>query len=231
MQRVKLSRSELWAALQEQVDLMVLSCKAYDEGAELTSKYLSMNLRVLLHHAGRSQSLLQQLGLRERRFLDTAGKLNPRNLGTDCPLTVMQLGGDTKFLPLCVTGGGPLSPHWVPFEKWWNAEVVKDNKGRHFNRRELVTHVANTDGGAHVDPGLDEAYMDLSRKNSLGWEAVSGGVRKPMPSPTPACLRQIAHEVIETLRVRGKEKLNVAYAPINEKGDNVQVHTISVVQS
>ena len=37
-----------------------------------------------------------------------------------------------------------------------------------FSRKNLILNVADTDGGTHVDPELDEKYMAFSRKNSLG---------------------------------------------------------------
>lgn len=87
----------------------------------------------------------------------------------------------------------------VPFTSWWCDPVLKDVKGRKFSRLDLVSHVADTDGGAHVDPSLDEAYMALSRQNSLGW--VLGDGRTPLEGrPELACARQIAHEVLTTLR-------------------------------
>jgi hypothetical protein len=79
--------------------------------------------------------------------------------------------------------------------------VLKDNQGRLFNRRELILNVANTDGGAHVDPELEEAYMDLSRNNSLAWVFADRNVEKAFEGrPELACMRQIAHELLITLR-------------------------------
>lgn len=42
--------------------------------------------------------------------------------------------------------------------------------------------------------------MNLSRKNSLGWVTVINGTEFPMGGPELACMRQIAHEVVETLK-------------------------------
>jgi hypothetical protein len=79
------------------------------------------------------------------------------------------------------------------------------------SRRELILHVAETDGGAHVDPALDEAYMDLSRNNSLGWMLREGDVVRPFPPPVLPCIRQIAHEVLITLRVKAPTESRVTY--------------------
>src|SRR5690606_33256698 len=123
-----------------------------------------------------SRALLEQLGMRNGRFYDTAGPINPRNLLSQCNLVVLasRSGSPSSYEPLVAAGGGPFAPKRIPFVNWWNDPVLKDNKSRMFSRRELITHVADTDGGAHVDPQLDEVYMALSRQNSLGWKFTDG---------------------------------------------------------
>ncbi len=79
-------------------------------------------------------------------------------------------------------------------------------------RCDLVLNVADSDGGAHVDPSLDEAYMDLSRNNSLGWILREGDAVGPFPPPVMACVRQIGHEVLVTLREKAASESGVSYA-------------------
>lgn len=211
--RVKRTKTDLMVELSDQIRLLIHACDSFDAGLNAIGKHIALSLRVLLHQHGQSHALLQQLDLRSKRFLDTAGPLNPNNLLTDCPLCLMGVGGGRdRYLPLCARGGGPLGERWIPFEEWWNNPVVKDNKGRRFNRRELILNVANTDGGAHVDPALDEAYADLSRNNSLGWIIAEGDVQRPFPPPTMACIRQIAHEVLRTLERKLGGKIEICYA-------------------
>lgn len=213
--RVKRPKSELINELRDQLILLVHACHSYDNGLHPVGKYISLSLRLLLHHHGQSKALLEQLGLRSKRFLDTAGDLNPNNVLTDNLLCIMRMGGEnSRYLPRCAMGGGVVSPRWLPFAKWWNNDVLKDNKGYLFNRRELILNVADTDGGAHVDPALDKKYMDLSRNNSLGWVIEQGSITRPFPSPTMPCIRQIAHEVIETLKVKAKDLITIEYEPI-----------------
>ncbi|KMZ11485.1 hypothetical protein BHUM_05471c [Candidatus Burkholderia humilis] len=89
------------------------------------------------------------------------------------------------------------------FPVWWTCPVLKDNKGRFMSRFDIVSHIANSDGGAHVDPELDEAYMALSRQNSLGWHFTKCDIVEAIVGrPELACVRQIAHEVLETLKQR-----------------------------
>jgi hypothetical protein len=85
-------------------------------------------------------------------------------------------------------------------------EIITDSAGADFTRKDLVLALANQDGGAHVDPALNEAYEALSQSNSLGWMAgVPSGAGDadtssvPMGSPVPANVRQIAWELERSL--------------------------------
>lgn len=211
--RVKRSRSDLLQELGDQIALLVNACESFDRGLEAIGKHIALSLRVLLHHHRNSQALLQQLDMRSKRFMDSAGILSESNMLTDCPLCAMRIGSNEAYLPLCAVGGGPMGTRWIPFEEWWNNSVVKDNMNRRFNRRDLILHVADTDGGAHVDPALDAAYADFSRNNSLGWTInVRNDVQRPFPPPTLACIRQIAHELLKTLQEKYPGVVTVAYA-------------------
>ncbi len=188
--------------------LLQHACDSYDKGLDSIGKHISLSLRVLLHHWRQSRSLLEQLGLRNKRFFDSAGPLNPNNLLTECNLVGLQVstadGG--KYLATVQMGELPIAPQKKPFAEWWNDPVLKDDKGRFFSRRELVENVANTDGGAHVDPDLEKAYMDLSRNNSLGWIFSDGNIEQALSGrPELACMRQIAHEVLLTLKEHAPE--------------------------
>lgn len=202
--RVTRPKGELERELREQVALLENACTSFDSGLEAIGKHIALSLRVLLNHHGQSRALLEQLGLRSGHFYDTAGALNPRNLLPECNLVLLQMnpcGG--SYLPLVAGGGLPRPARLIHFADWWNRPVLKDIKGRFLNRRELVTNVADTDGGAHVDPELDEAYMDISRSNSLGWVFQRNDITEPLKGrPELACMRQIAYEVLLTLRRR-----------------------------
>lgn len=199
--RVQRPKDELKRELVEQLQLLKHSCKAFDGGLEAIGKHISLSLRVLLHNRGRSRALLDQLGLRGGKYLSSSPPLNSNNLLTECNLVVMY-ASDTvaSYLPLIATGGGPFPSQAIPFVNWWNDPVFKDNRNRKFCRRELVLNVADTDGGAHVDPELEEAYIAISRENSLGWHFIDNNVTMAFKGrPELACMRQIAHEVLSTI--------------------------------
>lgn len=204
--RISRPKGELKKELIEQLQLLRLACHNFDSGFEASGKDIAMRLRVLLHHYGQSHSLLAQLGMRSGRFFDSAGSLHPGNILTECNLIAHSLGEHGgRYIPLVQAGMPPNQMKPIPFVNWWNDPVLKDNKNRTFCRWELVANVSNTDGGGHVDPKLDEAYMALSRSNSLGWsfaagETIAEAMQMMGPEfegrPELACMRQIAHELL-----------------------------------
>jgi hypothetical protein len=208
--RIKRPKSELKGELKEQISLLKNACDSFDSGFEAIGRHIALSLRVLLHHHGRSKALLEQLGIRNIRFYDTAGPLDPDNLLTECKLVSLKVSSEEgRYMPAVESGGSPIPPKKIRFAEWWNNPVLKDNKGKKFNRRELVQNVANTDGGAHVDPALDKAYMELSRKNSLSWRFVTGNIEEALKGrPELACMRQIAYEVLITLKEKIPDQFN-----------------------
>ena len=199
--RIARSKDDLEQELKDQMSLLKNSCDSYDSGLEAIGKHIALILRVLFHHHGQSRSLLEQLGLRDNDFFDSAGPLNPNNLLSEMPLVIMRMNNEgAKYLAACQAGGSPFKPKLIKFTDRWSEPVIKDQKGRKFCRRELIQHVADTDGGAHVDPDLEEAYMDLSRNNSLGWVFSKGNIKEKFKGkPELACVRQIAHETLLSL--------------------------------
>jgi hypothetical protein len=95
-------------------------------------------------------------------------------------------------------------PKWVSFSQWWNKVIFIESqhgqpRRQTLTRKQLVLGMANREGGAHVDPKLTGAFADLTRSNSLGVLATGyGGVSTTAP-PHNAAVRQIAHEVSESL--------------------------------
>lgn len=89
---------------------------------------------------------------------------------------------------------------WTTFELWWQGlHIICAKDGALFTRSDIVLAVANTDGGSHVDPGLREAYDNLSRNNSLNWVAISPEGTTPLSNPVLPTIRQIAFEVERSL--------------------------------
>jgi hypothetical protein len=201
-ERLLRPKGELEAELKEQLSLLRHACQSYDKGHEVVGKYISVTLRVLLHQHRQSRALLEQLRIRPDYFLDSAGPIDPNNLIPTHNFVMMRLSNDasSRYIPAVAAGGFSWAMKPLRFPDWWNNPVIKDKDGRVLSRKDLILNVAETDGGAHVDPGLEEAYMKLSRENSLGWNLSDGEVEKALKGrPELASMRQIAHEVSSTI--------------------------------
>jgi hypothetical protein len=198
MTKRTLTNDELAAHLAEQLQFIEASADAFDKGFEGEAKRLAVTLRVLLHDTKSSRSLLGQLGRKNIDFLDTAIPFNPNNLETHGGLVFIALG-PPKTRYVAMLDDLPMTQH-RSFSDWWDAPVFVDKDRRQLSRKNLVLTAVNQDGGAHVDPALDETYDDLAHKNSLNWTSIDGGRARPMDGPERAAIRQIAHEVLKTLK-------------------------------
>ena len=99
-------------------------------------------------------------------------------------------------------GGAPHEDREVAFRQWWASTVIRDADDRRFSRGDLILAMANREGGAHVDPTLDEAYAKLARMNSMAWrvESATGAVTPPENTPVAPSIRQMAHEVLGSVQ-------------------------------
>jgi len=220
--RVPQTRDDLRVHLAEQIDFLGTACSEFDRGKFAYAKLAATTLRVLLHDTNSSHSLLEQLELKSRIFfLDTAGQVVETNLASTTNLTVQRITviddeGHTApaYVPVFddyahrttlnrPTAFGlsrePAAGRRLRFEDWWTMTVIRDGSRTDFSRRDLVLALSNQDGGAHIDPAINEAYHRLSRANSSGWAAFGAGEETPFDSPVPASVRQIAHEFLKSI--------------------------------
>ena len=198
--RVARSKDDLRQELMDQLDLLRVSCSAYDSGIEAAGKTIATMLRVLLYSHKQSRGLLDQLGYRNGRFISSCEEFDELNYAPRPTLLHINVAAaGVNWEPRAISDPHCKVSRRLPFAEWWDETIVLDGKGRRFTRMGLVMHVADTDGGAHVDPGLDDSYMDLTRGNSIGY--LFGDEKIPfLGRPVLACMRQIAHEVLATLQ-------------------------------
>lgn len=198
--RVARSKEDLKQELMDQLALLRVSCTAYDDGIEAAGKTIATMLRVLLYSHKQSRGLLDQLGYRNGRFISSCEEFDELNYAPRPTLLYINVSAaGVNWEPRAVSDPHCKESRKLSFTEWWSETIVLDAKGRRFSRMGLVMHVADTDGGAHVDPGLDDSYMDLTRGNSIGY--MFSDQKIPfIGRPVLACMRQIAHEVFATLR-------------------------------
>lgn len=200
MAKVKQSPSELQSQLNDQLQFLEASAARFDEGHDNEAKRLAATIRLLVHDTPKSHSLLGQLELKGGPFWDTAFKAIDENRAGHGGLVFIAMGGAKTRYVAMLDAIPPPYVRQVPFDRWWSAPVFVDAAGRRLTRSDLVLAVANQDGGAHVDPGLEETYAALSRNNSLNYVANDGQGERAMDGPERAALRQIAHELLKTLK-------------------------------
>ena len=216
--------------LCDELRFLRASAASFDGGQEGEAKRLATTVRVLLHDTKQSESLLQQLKLKQAiGMYNTAHPFNPNNLAPHQGLVVMRMdvppnvGGSltvtllgegqpytdappdkprarVAYVPRVHMPDGPWAPTRVPFTTWWEEIVIKDRQGNVFTRKDIVLAMANKEGGAHVDPKLDEAYAKLTRFHSQGWQVRTDTIRQPPDnSLVAASVRQIAYEVLVSI--------------------------------
>jgi uncharacterized protein YchJ len=66
-------------------------------------------------------------------------------------------------------------------------------------RGDLILIVANQDGGAHVDPEIDERYEKLANNKLVGWIAVGPNGEHPIRHIEKVHLRQIGFEFLQSV--------------------------------
>jgi hypothetical protein len=199
----KRSRTDLLDMLAENREFLQRSAYAFDHGYEAEAKRMAVVLRVLLHDTDLSHSLLKQLNVKtQMNFLDTAAPINPANLLPTPGLVMMKMtrtsvGADGQYVaPLGMERPHP--PRLRTFAEWWRHPVMKVDGT--WSRKELVLTLANTEGGAHVDPDLNGRYESLAKANGIGWTASAGANSQPFAGNVVAvAVRQVAYEVVTTL--------------------------------
>jgi len=213
MPTVKQTPEDLASHLTEQLGFLQSSADAYDGGNEAEAKRMAVHIRTLLHDtrnkdgSPKSQSLLGLLGLKENtQFLDTSSE-EENTLGSYTGLVLQSIGptGGRHVAPLDDLPPEHVSKQ-VSFDEYWLGNIFTDNNDNRFSRKTLILAMANQDGGAHIDPDLDQDYAELTKNNSLGWIYGNQSQSGPVENASSAAVRQITHEILRTLIPEYPEK-------------------------
>ncbi|MFC1950075.1 hypothetical protein ACFLWD_00195 [Chloroflexota bacterium] len=193
---------ELLGHLKDQIAFMKISANSYDNGFEDEAKRLAVAIRILVHDTPQSTSLLTQLDKKGILFHSSASNYDPLSLITVNCLTAMRMGPNGADYVAMLDNLPPGRWKKMSFDRWWKREIMyRDSSRNTSSRKDLVINTANTGGGAHIDPKLNIAYANLSRFNSLGWKVFRNNIEDDFKnSPALPSIRQIAHEVLKTLK-------------------------------
>jgi hypothetical protein len=226
------TQADLSKELDEQLNALRTSCVNYDQGQLWEAKRLATIAYILLHDSvkGKSRSLLTQLNIR-------SGLKIPTSIRESIPdrtrlswnsraglITVHVSGEGAAFSPKLGRDG----PYKEPSVHAWYDEVVSralDNAS--VTRKNLIHYLRSQDGGAHVDPHLnDPSYyewktsgdpalrfeggtlygplVDLRTGKTVAPPYPNSG--QPVPNAVPAAMRQIAWEIDQALGKKTPKK-------------------------
>ncbi|MGD1005240.1 MAG: hypothetical protein ABR887_07445 [Methanoregulaceae archaeon] len=193
------SANELKEALFTQIGFLNRSARAYDHNNTSEALRMATTLRLLFYNTNRSISLLRQLNKENIKFFDTAFPPPSNELTVIASLVVMTLIKKT-LEPILE----PVSlERLISFSDWWeNNIIIRDSNGITYTRKKIVLTLANTDGGAHLDPKLDDDYLQLKKNKSFGWDIKNpDGTIQQFDTPMAyATVRQITHEALNTFQ-------------------------------
>lgn len=206
-------RRELQTRLAEQLRLLTKRCREFDSGDWGEAIDIATRLRVIFHPGNPTKhpSILQSLGAEKVSLLSTCEPTE------DSPNIVASIGGlyRQRFAKDDEGLHYELAPclhdtHYtakMPASRWWEQIVeIKgdeaDNPGRQvYRRKDVVTGIANNDGGAHLASRIPDSHDVLSRPGgivqiTIGSEDNNREV--PIVGVHFAMLRQIAYEVLHS---------------------------------
>jgi len=199
----KQTTADLKKALQEQFYFLESSANAFDAGNKIEAKRLANTMRLLLHNKGRNESLLSQLNKKDILFYDTSYDYDPNNTIPFTGLAVISIGSNKSEYKAPLGDGSPnrYDKKKLSFDEWWNKIILVDKKnGNKFSREYLILSICDKDGGAHIDSELKEDYIEIKKNNSIGWKFFANGKENPITDIELVSVRQIAYELIKTLR-------------------------------
>lgn len=202
------TEEDLEGLLSIQEKLLLNSIKLFDKGH--TEEYLRIAtiIRVLVHNTNSSHALLHQANRGGRRYLSSSLPMDEANLLSQCNLCALVIKNSGKLYFRAIEDKLPMK--FLPLHDWWNEEVIFDRvNNRKFSRKQIILNAANKDGGAHVDPKVDTAFQFVAD----GMMKYSGKEDTP-PDHDRHIIRQIAHELIKTLRPAYKRRWEIKYGAI-----------------
>lgn len=201
--RVQRDINDLNKELEEQIYLLESSIINFDQGHMEEGKRIATSLRILLHDTSQSHSLLGQLNVKDKLYyFDVARYYDGRNiLSDDLLLNILAPR-------LHITPKTPIKQ----FDEWWAHQVVMSTGGlspKTYTRKQLVLFLANQDGGAHVDPEMDQEFYEMTRNNKNGWFASNdeSDIESQVPLSNDRIklsVRTIAFELCATLCAANK---------------------------
>lgn len=178
--KIPRTKEELLSEAYIQIKFLKNACHFYDTGDLDYGKQIALILRVLLYESKHSLSVLQQL---ERQFVfNRPDFIDISTVGGDllkktqanfvraslCQYQFIHQPDSPQILtaiPLSIEKNKRYPTR--AFQAWWNRlSVILIEQRYTLSRMQAVTLIADTDGGAHVDPQMLERLALLKREEA-----------------------------------------------------------------
>ena len=185
--------TELLSDLLVQLKFLRQECLHYDAGDWSYGAQIATKLRLLLHQTKYSDSLLAQI---TKRFafscpdflsLSTVRGELPNKGRTDfvrSPLIQYQMIHQPEVPPVLTVQPLSLEPGKRyakrAFKTWWDGiDILLIDRQHFLSRKGVVCLLANQEGGAHVQPGMDEKAALLRRRAANSLQIAAAAAHNP----------------------------------------------------
>jgi hypothetical protein len=203
--------AEMRTALAEQLRLLAKRCREFDNGDWGEAADMATRMRVILNPGSKSKpSIIQSLGADKAPLLSTCEPIPEDALSASGSLYSQRFAKDEPSFryELFPKFGDTHYSAEIPARRWWDqiVEVGGPEGETHvFRRRDVISGVANKDGGAHLASLIPESYDVMSKPGGLvtitmGTEGDTEDI--PIVGVHLAMLRQIAYEVLNSPALR-----------------------------
>lgn len=183
--------------LRRQLEYLRRSCELFDAGHWDEAVRLAVGIRVLIHDAEKSKSLLRQMHVREQVKLATSFGLSARLPKNFQPTLVFPIFASSAESGTSVPFRLPMPPILMAVNEWWE-EIVWMQEST-LTRKTIILHTANKEGGAHVQASAPETIKELRQGLSKVTSVKINGVEVGTPGNYHFILiRQFAHELLNS---------------------------------
>ena len=130
--------------------------------------------------------------------------LPPADIAFPSLLSMRSDGAGSRFVPKL--GDGPPTYFFVSFEDWWKNELIyQERASGQLNCMCLVYALRHQDGGGGMR-NSHRLVLYIHLKKGAGWQLNhSDGRVEPVSNLVAASMRQVAWEMMETLKQLGSD--------------------------
>jgi hypothetical protein len=198
---------ETRAALAEQLRLLSKRCREFDNGDWGEAADMATRMRVILSPGSKSKpSIIQSLGADKIPLLSTCPPISENVLWASGGLYTQEFAKDENSVDyrLFPHLGNSAYSAKLPARQWWEQVVEvggQEGEPHVFCRKDVISDIANKDGGAHLASLIPDSYDVMSKPGGLvtitiGAEGDTEDI--PIVGVHLAMLRQIAYEILNS---------------------------------